>query len=346
MIKKDEKELRSLLESFVQAWVSGETACLDDIMLDDCLIDFSIFEKNISHENFKKELTVRTRKPTYTRFDMYNYFCSIGKNKAQQIAIICGLFVDDSQERLASFAFSGMMVNTLIRTTNGWKYSAMRLDLGSESDNHGRLYSSGIGIDYYDGDTSFVQNWNLLTNTVGWHKGMRLPSIIPEYDAPWYAITDRVNTDGTDEEKIREAVCRYCFSMDYDALELYDKVWADDAHAIYRGAPIYDKRTVTALLKHEKEGGIGTGHILVCDTIDIHGDTADVHVYRAGTSSIPWQKLIGEDKKKYYAFARYDLKMIKDNENNIWRIFNMLYYEGGVIERPSFPGVFSYSIGN
>ena len=338
---RDKKEIRNLFERFVTAWESCRTQDLRELLLENCDLDFSIFRKGISRETLAEQLAVRTRKPTYTRFEIYNFVCCIGEGVAQQSATVCGLFVDESGERPANFGFTAKMANSLVKTENGWRYSAMQLELAGESDNHGRLYTTGVGISYMNGDTSFVQNWRLIPNEVGWHKGSRLPSVIPEEDAPWYAVPDR-RDENDDQEQIRETLYRYCFALDFDCVELYDGVFSKDALLVYGDTRKYDKRSVTAMLRFEREGGIGSHHVLYLDRLEIRGDRAKACVYRAGMDYVPSEKLFGESKKKNYPSGRYDMEFIR--EDGGWRILKLHYYQGG-IEAPWSAEVFTCSSG-
>ncbi len=328
-MNRDELEIKNLLKTFVESWQSGNTDNLDDIVTKDVQIDFDIFDKGIDIKELKKNLATRTRNVTYSRFEVYNYVCVANEKEAVQSAVISGFFVDEDCAKPTNFAFCTFMVNDLVKEKQGWKYKNLRMGLGSESDNHGRLYSTGVGIDYRNGDPSFVENWHLIPNEVGWHNGSRIGSVVPEIDAPWYKITNRTNI-GSDKEQIEECLYKYCFSMDYDCLELYDQVYDEDFKAVYRGAPIYDKRTCTALLKFERAGMIGTGHIFAPEKIVVNGDYAYAHVYRTGMTGAPSELLFKDTKKKNYVFARYDFKFVK--KSNRWLMLNLDYYEGGVQE--------------
>lgn len=323
----DEKEIRQLLETFITAWKDRKTDHIDELMTSDCEIDYSIFDKGISIDVLKKQLSTLTRIPTYTRFELYNYVCAVGQDKAQNSGFIQGIFVDESGEKSTSFTFDAFIANSLVKVDGKWKMNAMRLELGSSSDNHVRLYSTGVGIDHFAGDVSFIGNWHQLTTEVGFFKGSRIKSIVPEYDAPWYAIKDRVNINGSDLDQIRELVYRYCFSLDLDCLELYDTVFTEDASAVYSDDRKYDKRTVTAMLRFERQGMIGLGHIVYVDSVDFNGDEAVGRIYRAGY--VPPHKLHGEDKKLNYVNARYRMEFKKVNGQ--WRIKKLYYYPGFLV---------------
>lgn len=334
---QDKKIIREMFQSFVQAWQNGKTDCLDDLLLPDCKIDFSIFDKGITREQLKENLAVRTRNVSYSRFELYNVVCCIGEDVAQQSGVVCGLFVDEYAEHPASFAFTARMVNTLIKTEQGWKYEKMRLELAGQSDNHARLYSTGVGVMWMKGDTSFIKNWRQIPLEVGWHEGSRLPSVIPETDAPWYAVQKRTD-ESSDEEKIKETIYRYCFGLDYDCVELYDEVFAENAFMIYGDYRRYDKRSVTEMLRFERMGGIGFHHVLYPTQIKIEGNSAKARVYRSGLDYIPGDKVIfGDDKNKNYLSGRYDMEFIK--ENGKWYIYRLYYYQGR-IEGPRSEEVF------
>ncbi len=341
-MNQDKKTIRTMFEQFTTAWHSRETDVLDQLLLPDCHIDFSIFKKGITRDELKKELAVRTRNQTYSRFEVFNFVCCIGEDKAQQSATIGGIFVDESGERPDSFGFTAKMSNTLVKTENGWRYSAMRLDLAGESDNHGKLRTTGIGVMLMNGDTSFVENWNLIPNEVGWHEGSRMFSVVPEVDAPWYAIKDRIDVD-TDEEQITETIYRYCYALDFDCIELYDGVFSKNAHVVYNDNRMYDKRTASEMLRFEREGGIGSHHVLYPYSIDVQGDLAYVRAYRSGMDYIPAEVLVGEKKHQNWLAGRYNLVFTK--EDGVWRILRLNYYQGGQVG-PRSPEVFYCTSGN
>lgn len=324
-VNNDEKMIECLFQRFVQSWQSGKTNNLDEIVTTDCDIDFSIFDKGIRVEQFKKELAYRGLEPTYTRFEIYNYVCAIGENKAAQAGVVQGVFVDEKSEKKSNFTFNGFMVNSLIKTEEGWKFDALRFNLGSTSDNHARLYTSGVGVSYYESNTDFVKNWHMIDFVVGWHKNGRILSVVPEIDAPWYAIKNRKNK-GTDEQQIKELLYRYCFALDYDCLELYEGVFSEDVKAKYEGYRLFDKRSVTEMLRFERQGMIGMGHIIYVDSIIFDGDIANVRAYRSGY--LPSAKIFGEGKYKNYVNARYEFQVRKENKE--WRILRLNYLPGSL----------------
>ena len=314
--------IKDVFNTFIAAWEKCDIDGLNNIILPECNIDFSIFDKNISVEEFKKQLIIRTKKVTYSRFETYNFVCAHNNTKAAISAAVQGVFVNE-EDIPTSFSFNGFFSNSLIKTDKGWKFDNLRFILGSESDNHARLKSNGISVDYMDGDIDFVKNWHLVDFNVGWHKGVRMTPIIPEEDCPWYAIKDRINK-GTDEDQIKECFYRYCYGLDYDCLELYDDVFSENATATYSGNRLYNKRTVTAMLRYEREGMIGMGHIMVFSSVKVNGNNASAHVYRTGY--LPSNKLKGETKYLNHVIARYDLTFIKENDK--WLIEELNYYPG------------------
>ena len=324
----DRREIRSLAERFVRAWQSGKTEALDDLMTEDCEIDFSIFDKGISHEDFKRELATRTRKTTYTRFELFNCVCRVAGDRAQQSATICGVFADEDTEPTASLGFTAKMANALVKTVDGWRYSALRLELAGTSDNHARLYTTGVGLAYLNGgDTGFIANWHPIPTQVGWHDGTRILSVVPEVDAPWYAVPERTDAP-SDEELINEVLYRYCFALDFDCLDIYYGVFTEDAMLAYGEGRIYDKRGVTKMLRFEREGGIGSHHVLYVDHVDIDGNQAYAKIYRSGADFVPSAWLYShEGLRTNNLIGRYDMRFQKVGLE--WRIQFLHYYQGG-----------------
>ncbi len=318
----DEKLIREAFNRFVECWQKAETDQLDEILESDCVIDFSIFKKVITVEELKKELAVKTKKTTYSRFEVYNFVCAHNETEASVAGSIQGIFVNE-EDHPSNYTFNAFTGCSLVKKDGNWKFDTLRLILGSGSDNHARLRTTGVSIDYGDGDTDFVANWNLITNEVGWHEGSRITSVVPEEDCPWYAIKDRLN-HGTDEEQIEECFYRYCYGLDYDCLDLYDDVFAEDASAVYYDDRIYDKRGVTAMLRYEREGMIGMGHIMAFSSIDVCKDHAKAHAYRTGY--LPGPLLFGDSKFLNHVVARYDLEFVR--ENGLWKILKLNYYPG------------------
>ena len=326
MKTKDEIQIRELYETFVNAWQSRNTDGLENILSEDCDIDFSIFDKGIQINEFKKQLAYRGLEPTYTRFEIFNYVCATDGEKAAQSGVIQGIFVKEDTDTPTTFNFNGFMMNTLKKVNGEWKFDALRFNLGSESDNHARLKTTGVSVDYYtEGDTRFVDNWHFIEMSVGWHKDSRLLSVVPEIDAPWYYIQNRTNL-GSDEDQIEEKLYEYCIALDWDCLELYGEVFSDNLQAEYEGFRIFNKRTATQMLRFERQGMIGMGHIIFVDTIDIHGDEANVTAYRSGY--LPADKLFGSNKFNNHYCAHYYFKLKKEEKG--WRITKLQYLPGRI----------------
>ena len=326
MMTNDEKQIRELLNQFVYMWGSGRTEGLTGIVTEDCVYDFSMFDAGIGREEFAAKLAERTHPADYTRFEIYNYVCAANETEAQQSSIVAGLFSDEKEQK--SFYFNFFMMCSLKKTEDGWKYTAMRGELGSGSDIHARLRNDGVHVDRTGGDDSFIANWNNIDLTIGWYENSRPPRIVPEFDAPWYAIENRI-ADQTDEEEITELVSKYCYALDHDILRLYDDVFSEECNAVYSGTRLYNKRTCTEMLKFERAGMLGRGHILYPEWIKVNNDQAEGRFYRAGY--LPPELCLGDAAGKNWVCARYDLRFVK--EKGMWKIYRLNYLDGR-LERP------------
>ena len=342
MTNVDDIEIRDLAERFVGMWAKAETDDLGELLAPGCDLDFSIFDRDITAAGLARELAARPHRPTYTRFEIHNYACVVGTDEASQCFAITGVFVDETDGAPATFSFSAFMINRLTRTAEGWRYTELHFELGYGNDTHMRLRTCGVQVDRMDGDVSFVENWQLVEPVVGWHKGSRLLRIVPEVDVPWYAIEDRAFV-GDDEQQIHECLFAYCFGIDLDIVQLYTEVFSDDATATYNYDRLYNKRTVTEMLKFERAGMIGMGHILDFDGIRFEGDLAYAHVYRAALNAVPSAWFAGQGKHDNWYNARYDLVFAKEADG-VWRIKKLEYFQD-MIKVPLTEGVFVVEVG-
>ena len=322
-----EEIIRKTAERFVAAWETADMDDVEELFLPDAEVEFSIFDAGLTVKKLTEKLAERPRKVAFTSFEIINYVCAVGNKSAQQSFSMMGLLADKKEGKWEQFHFEGAFANTLQLTDKGWKISKMLFNLtDANTAPWGKVFSSGITIEKGFGDDSFVSNWDVRQpdDRIGWYPDKRLPVIVPEIDAPWVAIKDRLNP-GTDEQQIEETFFKYSYGVDNGLFELFEDVFTEDAVIKYFDDQPWDKRTVTEMLKFEKQGACRTIHTGYVKDICINGDIATAQVYLRGTFYYP-DKITDEVIRKRWIWSRYHLDYRK--ENDIWKIHRMFFYPG------------------
>lgn len=336
--EEDYQEIRRTYDRFVKAWEMNQTEVFEQCLTADAFTYFSIFgEGNLGREALKKRLAERTHTVTFARFDTVNYACLMEGEKAQQSAYLNGFFSDDTDGKYEHYAFCGAFCNRWEKRPEGWRITEMRFDLNVDDANVlGRGADGGFVLTPGTGNLDFVKNWLPITDRVGWFRGVRLPAICGEYDAPWYVIKNRDNL-GTDEEQIEELFYQYCFAVDYGCFQMFDEIFDDDAvFCQYMG--YHDKRHITGTLKLNRSGSRRCQHMGTVGSIQVHGDTADVVMYGKGPASLyyPYQ-LTKENETQEFVGNRWVFKAIK--RDGKWRFTKWYGIPGAFMEKDVEKGV-------
>ncbi len=325
---KNDGIIRKMTEELVKAWETGETDILDDLILTDASIEFTMFGRGICIAELKHWMSERARPVSYTRFDIVNYVCLMEQGKAQETYSLIGLFADKAKGNWEQFQFEGIFANTVLLTENGWCFGSIKFELTDANTSiWPKMFNDGITVIPSGGDDSFVANWLVKQHDdrIGWYPDKELPIIVPEVDAPWTVISNRENI-GTEEEQIEEVFYRYAYGVDNGLFELYEDVFTDDAVIKYFDDQPWDKRTVTEMLKFEKQGGCRVIHTGFHKDIRIFGDRAVGYVYLRSITAPDYLPITEGMIRKRWIWARYRLEYVK--RDGKWRIHRLFFYPG------------------
>ena len=327
----DTRQIRNLLEWLVKSWEKADLDGLEERVIPDAWIDFSMFDRGISVAQLKQALSTRARKTEFARFEIYNYVGLADLNNAQQIAAVIGVYADPNNGKWTRFGFEGTFANTLQKTKDGWKFSAIRFELGDEtSKGWARLHSTGIkrisASTETSADISYVSNWKYPyhDDRIGWYPDSRIPPITAEMDAPWNAIQNC--QPRPDEEQIQEAFFRYAFGIDFNCFKLYDGVFTEDAMIVYADEQCRTVRQVIDLLKPERQGSSRCLHTGFFTKIIVAGDTAEAYLYLRGVQAAPDGEITKDYLQSYRTWSRYKLFYKRCDGN--WKIHKLYFYPG------------------
>lgn len=326
---KDDDLIKKITEQLVKAWEKSNAQSLSSIILDDADIKFSVFGGKLTKSELQEHLEERPRPTAIERFDILNYVNLIEKGRAVQTFAMIALLAGEKEGKWSQFQFEGNFCNELVKTEEGWKYKEIYFELTDVNTAYWpKQRTEGINIVPCSGDDSFVSNWDKTNHEdrIGWFSDRELPIIVPELDAPWLRIKKPENK-GTDEKQIEETFFRYAYGIDNGLFELYDTVFSEDAVIKYFDAQPYDKRTVTEMLKFEKQGAIRCIHTGYFKDIKVNNDdTAVGHIYLRATFQPEYVKVTKELTQKRWVWSRYKLEFKKVNGE--WRIHRLFFYPG------------------
>lgn len=225
-MRNDRLEINEKLQTFIEAWESGKTDCIDETMVEAPFTNFSIFGPVYSREILKCRLRDSGRSVVPSQFGLSNQVCRVKGSRAQQSAVLTGVFADGVRE---DYRFCGMFVNSYVRTEEGWRISSLDFDLMEDNtaavtfDKKKRIYRTKRGS-----KELALPEWNLIEDEAEVYNGCRLPSICGELQAPWLVIPEPPE-DMTDEEAIRDLFYRYAFAVDQRTVSLLTDIFVDGA---------------------------------------------------------------------------------------------------------------------
>lgn len=330
--KKESETLRTMTEQLLKAWETGETEILDTLILPDAYIDFSMFDAGISREDLKRQLAYRPKPVDFSRIDPFNYVCLFEKGKAQISVETVGEFASDTEGDYQRLGFSGLLIASAVKKENTWFFCTLRYDLQTDDwIEWPRLLSSGIAQEAGEGDRAFISHWMRHDDRVGWFNDTRLPSIVAEYDAPWYVIKNP-EYKGSDEEQIEEAMYRYFFGIDQNVFDLYRDAFSDDALIMYDEDRRFTKRGVIEDLKYERQGSPRCVHTGKFTSIQVNGNHAKATLYVRGPKFPQEFGRSAETQRQRLGWARYRLKFVR--EDGKWKISRLVYYPGWFVAEP------------
>lgn len=314
--QKDYDEIRQNFIRFIKAWEKGNVGELDYCMVADLFAEFSIFgPTNLSRETLKKQLAAYTEFPGYARFEILNFVCLIEGNKAQQSAGITGIFT--RKDGTSRYWFSGIFTVTHKKTMFGWRITHIHFDL--LNDNTVSMTRDGQGhLELIPSEREFpyVKNWIPINDRTGWFKGAPLPMVSGEYDAPWYVIRNRENIGG-DAEQIQELFYCYCFAVDTNTFQLFDRIFDSDAVTDFPLFGCMDKRRTTDTMKMiREEVSRRTHHMGYFKKLEIRDACAEALICRV----ISGEHYAGNGTNELVENAVRYFHMQADKKDGLWYI--------------------------
>lgn len=329
MQKSDQQEIRKALDDFVGGWQTGDAETITAVLALDPVLDFSILPEGLTRQEFVRQLIKRPVVTSYVKFRLLNYVAGICKGRARQSAAMTGTFAGQQDGRWTFFRFEGTFANELVRTEQGWNFTALRFEMTDENGTvWPRLNPDGIPQKDGIGTYAYVSHWALQRHDdrIGWYEDKRIPSVIAEYDSPW-AFADQRENPGSDRDQIRETFFKYAYGIDFDYFNLYKEVFTKDALIIYGDDRPYDLRGDIDMLKAERQGSCRCVHTGFFSSIDVYDkNQAEADLYLMGTyvpqGFIPTEESVRED----WAWARYHL--IYRKEDGFWKIHRLNFYPG------------------
>lgn len=318
MITRDDYlEIKRNFYKFAEAWRSNNPDLLRECFVPEAECHLSTVKKYpcgsqhglIGMQDFVK----KTVKPDFFYITPCNFIARVKDDHAQQTAILvckAGVIENDT---VRVIEFTTLNANGWIKNDDGWKMNNFKMDITT---------CSG---DYKE----FIDQWYFENQDLKYYAGIHLPVISGELDSPWSVIPQEDDVK-TEEEKILETFSRYAYGI--DVLSFYNLEYALSDDLVVNMAPwgAMDKREFMQTLKYKRQAVLWWTHPAQLDSIKIDGNKAFMKLHRMAGHRQSAMPVIytTENYDNCYADARYEIKMICENE--IWKIFRMDYFLGTI----------------
>lgn len=313
MFRKDYDEIKKLAFRFVDDWRYRNIDGLKEYIVPELKFyvstckDYSDGGRHALNgiSGFIKEMP----ETSFLQMDLYNFLANAEEDKGRFTAIICGTAASEGEFKTCQFTFN--IAVKLIRKEERWYFNEIRMDL------------CDLSGEFED----FAQIWYMEEGKAHWFAGVHLPMISGELDGVDYQMepSDQILSD---EEQIAAVFSRYAFGMDSLAFRYMEEIMSEDI--VINMAPFgtMDKRSGLQSLKLHRGPSKYWTHPGRIDSIDIHGDTADVRIWRmAGHRQRSNPLVLDRENIQFpHACARYEIKMRK--ENGRWKLLREDYYLG------------------
>lgn len=312
MNRNDYDDIKNRFFSLIKAWENYDSDSVGQYVHEDVKCYMGTckdYTDGSRHSlNGLKGFIKETVPSEYLHMSVYNFLCRGNETEAKMTAIVCGVAAD-AQWQTCQFSF--LFANTLTKENNEWLFSEIRFDLVEN-----------------DGDyQEFFEPWYIGEKKAKWFPGVHLPVISGELDNPYnhYDVKPDLLSD---EEQMQEAFSRYAFGIDTVSFENLDDVFSEDL--LINMAPFgpMDKRTAMQTLKFHRQPDKFWIHPGKIETVKICGNEAYIRMYRmSGHRQRSNPLILTRDNINHeYACARYEIKMI--NENEEWKFLRMDYFLG------------------
>ena len=244
-------------------------------------------------------------------YTVCNYVCHVAENRAQQSASVFFHVYKNEGKGFRYFDFTQMYTNTWEKMESGWKMTTIRMDLMNHTG------------DYKE----FEDCWFYEEPKAKWFPGVHLPCISGELDNPWHVIPES-QEELTEEEKIAEAMACYAYGIDTVSFDNLPKALSEDIVVNMQPWGTMDYRLFIATLKYHRQPDRYWTHPVKLDRCEVHGDTADLYLYRMSGHAQRKHPLVYTNENKDHAFAcaRYEIQLRK--ESGVWKLTRMDYLLG------------------
>lgn len=240
-------------------------------------------------------------KINFQKNDICNLVIRVDQQKAVMSAYVMSLIGIDDGTTFFPFQFGGKYVFKMKKDTK-WKIKEILYDL-----------------DWYKGNSSFVDNWKLID-----YKAFagHAPMIISEIDSPWAQI--KVKQNVPDEYLIKETLFKYSFGLDNCDFSLHKSSYVDDIK-FFNGDKLAYKNSREILMDfkrlNHKEHTLEHA-IKVCD-VQVMGDHAILHGLRIEPHRIGSKNINIETKENSFFSAQYECYFIKRDDE--WKMYEIHY---------------------
>ena len=315
MSRENYDQIKAKFEQYLECLRNRSGAGLEEIFTADCkcyLSTVKAYPDGNQHSLFGIRDFVQDQPATDGYyFRVCNYVCHTCGDVAQQSCTVVFHVYKNEGKSFKYFDFTQMYTNRWEKRENGWMLVELRMDLMNHA-----------------GDYEEFQNaWFYEEPKAKWFAGVHLPCISGELDNPWHVIPVS-DTELTDEEQILEAMATYAYGIDTISFDNLPKALSEDIIVNMQPWGTMDYRQFIATLKYHRQPDRYWTHPIKLDSCQIHGDTADLRLYRMSGHAQRNHPLVytNANKDHEFACARYEIKLRK--EDGVWKLTNIVYLLG------------------
>ncbi|WP_321006755.1 nuclear transport factor 2 family protein [Hungatella sp.] len=330
MKSMDEEQIQLQLEAFVKAWEEEDVFVLDQCVSDEPHLYFSMFGKCYEKTTLKKWIKISGDSVKRRIMQIDNHSAVMKGDRAEQYAVLLGVFVSDDSEKPQYLSFGGTFVNTLIKEDGIWKFETIRFELQSDNGVLDEILSDEgfISIEEGPGNRELIKGWKQVNDRVGYYmdslKEQGDHVILAEFDAPWFKITKPDNVL-SDESQIQELFAKYAFAYDFSLFVLMRDIFTQDARIQICGIGGMGCQEALACMKLIRQGAprsLTTGHVT---SLECHGETAECRIVRDLPEALRLTSGSSITRNLDFSCGEYYFKARK--EEGIWKIYHFEYKE-------------------
>lgn len=292
--------VKAIAGQFVDALEKNDMESMGELLAEDVCLESTNYGNAYGKNGVTAALKWQGLPIDYVRYKIFNFVGFTSGQRGKSSCVISALVGNDDPDYFHYFQWAGYCVMDYILQSGEWKIRKIIFQMDME-----------------DGNTMYVRGWWKLID-YRHYGGTGLSLICSEDENPWNCF-EKVDSWGSEEERVIDAIIRYAWGCDHGDFMLFGTCCANGLHAGL------SKEQLINSYKGKRYKESNMEHIYKVQKVTIDGARAELTVYRYEPHRLGTAKLhkYNKDCDFYSGEYFYTLEKKEGNPYGGWQLTSM-----------------------